>query len=210
MMTAVGDSSRTAAMPGSSADADTRTAASNPVAPLDAAAATAACRPVSLSVDKPTGAAAYVRPSMSRTAAPLSASARAMAPRASATSLASSSSNHSLMPVVSRFRPVRFGGAQQNGVDPHSPSMIRAALGAQPQAMRDHLGPGQRHPAQFQGDQAAHGVDVEVIVEFNVVQFRDIFDRQACGNPKPLVTQVFYWGRLRLVVLVGDLSDDFF
>src|SRR5947209_5753791 len=122
MMTAVGDSSRTAAMPGSSADADTRTAASNPVAPLDAA----------------------------------------------------------------------------------------AALGAQPQAMRDYLGPGQRHPAQFQGDQAAHGVDVEVIVEFNVVQFRDIFDRQPRGNPKPLVTQVFYWGRLRLVVLVGDLSDDFF
>src|SRR5262245_40630678 len=189
MITAVGDSSRTATIPGSSAGPATRTAASSPVAPLDAAAATAACSPLSFSVDKSTGAAAYVRPSASLTAAPLSASARAIAARASTTSLASSASSSSAMVVVPPIGrsagPVGVGRAQQNGVDAHTPPMIRAALGAQPQAVRDHLGPRQRHPPQFQGDQAAHGVDVEVVVEFHVVQFPDVLDRQPRGNPKP-------------------------
>ena len=75
--------------------------------------------------------------------------------------------------------------------------------------MRNHLGAGQRNPAQFQGEQAAHGIDVEIVVEFHAVQLAEVFDRQPRRNAEMFVAQVFYRRRLGLVVLVGDLADDF-
>ena len=86
--------------------------------------------------------------------------------------------------------------------------MIRVALGPQPQSVPDHLGTGQRNPAQFQRYQAADGVDVEVAVELDTVELPDILDRQPCLDPEHLVPQVFHRGDLIGVVLVGDLTDD--
>ena len=42
--------------------------------------------------------------------------------------------------------------------------MVVAALGAQPQPVRHHLGAGQRHPAQLERHQAADGVDVQDVL----------------------------------------------
>src|SRR6202012_3023480 len=100
--------------------------------------------------------------------------------------------------------------AQQNRADPYPPPVIGTALGLQPQAVRNHLRTRQRDPTQFQGEQTTHGVDVEIVVELDPGQLADVFDGQPRGDAKVLVTQVFYRRRLRLVVLVGDVADDFF
>jgi histidine ammonia-lyase len=67
-----------------------RTAASRPFAPEEAAMAAQTSSAVSVSESRSTDAAAYVRPSRSRTAAPSGAWVRAIAARARVTSLASS------------------------------------------------------------------------------------------------------------------------
>src|SRR5271166_1730843 len=204
MIAASGDSSRTAATPASSAGPPSSTAASSAVAPLDTAAATAACNAVRRSDDRATGAPAYVRPSASRTAAPLAASARPIAPRASTTSLASSVSSRSVTVAVL----LGSGGVDEHGPDPHPAALILTALGAQPQPVRNHLGAGQRHAAEFQRQQAADGVDVEILFELHIVELAEVLDRQPCGHPKLLVGQLLDRRDLIGVVLVGDLADD--
>jgi len=56
------------------------------------------------------------------------------------------------------------------------------ALGTQSQPVRFDFCTRQRHPSQFQREQAADGIDVEVIVELDIEQLADIFDGQPRGN----------------------------
>src|SRR6185295_15513215 len=174
-----------------------------PVAPLDTAAATADCSAVSCRASSATGAPAYVRPSRSRTAAPLAASARPIAPRASTTNLASSASSS-----VIALPPSGFRRTDQDRTDPDTAAVVGPAFGAQPQPIPRDLGAGQRDAAQFEGDQPTDRVDVEVLVELHVVQLAEILDRQPGRHPKVLVAQVFHRCDLVGVVLVGDLADD--
>ena len=88
------------------------------------------------------------------------------------------------------------------------PRWSRPALGAQLQPVPRHLGARQRHAAQLEGQQAADGVDVEILVELDVVQLAEVLDRQPGRHPEVLVAQVFHRRDLVGVVLVGDLADD--
>src|SRR6185295_5896832 len=140
-----------------------------PVAPLDTAAATADCSAVSCRASSATGAPAYVRPSRSRTAAPLAASARPIAPRASSTSLASSASSSVITPPCPGLRR-----ADQDRTDPDTAAVVGPAFGAEPQSVPCHFGARQRDTAEFQRHQPADGVDVQIFVELDVVQLAKV------------------------------------
>jgi len=45
-------------------------------------------------------------------------------------------------------------------------------------AIPRHVGPGQRHSAELVSEQAADRVDVEVVIEFQLIQLREVLQRQ--------------------------------
>ena len=68
------------------------------------------------------------------------------------------------------------------------------------------LRPGDRHPAEMLGEQAADGVDV-VVLELDAQPLGQLVDVQPGAHPQRAVRQLLDQGGLH-VVLVGDLADD--
>ena len=101
-----------------------------------------------------------------------------------------------------------FDWADQHGADPQPPPRVRSALGAQPQTVPRHLGTGQRNSAELEGEQTANRVDIEVLVELDVVELAEVFDRQPSRHPVGQFPEVFDRRDLVGVVLVGDLPDN--
>src|SRR4051812_4429231 len=184
------------------------TAASNVDAPEAAALATASCSAVRPSEGRVTVAAAYVRPSPSRTAAPSIAPTRARAARASVTSLASSgfiSSGIGGLPLVSWAGQLpRADARDQHRVDPVAPAC--GALGLQPKPTDRGHRTGDRHPAERLGEQAGHGLDL-VVRQLHREDLAEILDRQSRCPPPLVLAEPLHGGALD-VVLVGDLPHD--
>src|SRR4051795_10193491 len=205
-----------------------RTAASRPRLPEATAIATHTSSALSRSDGRSTAAAAYVRPSRSRTAAPSTARVRAIVARASVTSFWSSA-ERAVMPTTlarARGRRARSTGPGRDNrallsarvglglvagepADQHALDLVATSgrrLGDEAEPVGLDVGPGDRHPAEELGHQPADGVDV-VVLDFDPDQLVEVVDRVARRHSEGPVGQL---GRLDLVgvVLVGDLADD--